>query len=96
MEAHGHAGFAPQGQDIVCAGVSALAFAAAEYLELMEVQGKLEQEPVLMMEPGEIRLECLPKERSQEEAEQVFRLLEIGCRRIAQSYPNNVNVADAT
>lgn len=96
MEANGHAGFAPIGQDIVCAGISALSFAAAEYLGQMREQGKLEREPVLMLEPGEIRLECQPRDCAAGEAEQVFRMLEIGCRLVAESYPQNVTVAGAT
>lgn len=96
MTASGHAGFASPGQDIVCAGVSALAFAAAEYLTQMRTWGKLEREPVIALEPGEIRLECEPKITAEEEASHVFRMLEIGCRLIAHSYPNNVIVTDVT
>lgn len=96
MTASGHAGFAQTGQDIVCAGVSALAFTAAEYLMQMQTWDKLEGDPVILLEPGEIRLECEPKITAEEEAEHVFRMLEIGCRLIAKSYPNNVTVADAT
>lgn len=96
MTASGHAGFAPVGQDIVCAGISAICFAAAEYLTQMHDWGKLEQEPVILLESGTIRLSCMPKEIALEEAEHVFRMLEIGCRLIAESYPNNVTVADAT
>lgn len=96
MTASGHAGFAPHGQDIVCAGISAICFAAAEYLRQMRGEGKLLQEPVILLEPGEIRLECEPKVTAEEETEHVFGMLEIGCRLIAQSYPNNVSVADVT
>ena len=31
--AHGHAGYAPRGQDVVCAGVSALLYGFVAYLE---------------------------------------------------------------
>lgn len=96
MTASGHAGFAPNGKDIVCAGVSALSYAAAEYLTQMHQWGKLEKAPVIVMEPGEIRLECRPHITAESEAEHVFRYLEIGCRLIAESYPNNVTVAQAT
>ena len=92
MTASGHAGFAPNGQDIVCAGVSALSYAAAEYLTQMHHWGKLEEEPVIVMKPGEIRLECEPILTAQAEAEHVFRFLEIGCRLIAESFMDNVSV----
>jgi len=37
----GHSGFAPAGQDIVCAGASMLAFALAETLEQEKERGGL-------------------------------------------------------
>ena len=33
LSAHGHAAYAPRGQDVVCAGVSALLYAFIAYLE---------------------------------------------------------------
>ena len=33
LSAHGHAGYAPRGQDVVCAGVSALIYGFIAYLE---------------------------------------------------------------
>ena len=33
LSAHGHAGYAPRGQDVVCAGVSALLYGLKAYLE---------------------------------------------------------------
>ena len=33
LSAHGHAGYAPRGQDVVCAGVSALLYGFISYLE---------------------------------------------------------------
>ena len=33
LSAHGHAGYAPRGQDVVCAGVSALLYGFVAYLE---------------------------------------------------------------
>ena len=33
LSAHGHAGYAPRGQDVVCAGVSALLYGFIAYLE---------------------------------------------------------------
>ena len=61
-----------------------------------DTDADLEREPVIALEPGEIRLECEPKITAEEEASHVFRMLEIGCRLIAQSNPNNVNVTDVT
>ena len=96
MTATGHAGFAPAGQDIVCAGISALFFATAEYLRQMTISGLLYGEPVLRLEPGNVKISCEPAAVAEEEAEHVFRLLETGCRQIAESYPNNVSVVSAT
>lgn len=37
----GHAGYAPHGRDIVCAGVSSLCMALVCHLEYLEAQGEL-------------------------------------------------------
>ena len=43
FECRGHAGYAPKGQDIVCAGVSALCMALLARLEALRDEGILRQ-----------------------------------------------------
>ena len=51
----GHAGFAEQGRDIVCAGVSALCMALVRRLEEMAVEG-IVRLPVCEIGSGELHL----------------------------------------
>lgn len=56
VEAKGHAGYRPYGQDIVCAGVSALLATAAEMLLRLEAAGKVRLPEPVQLEPGDVRL----------------------------------------
>lgn len=42
----GHAGSAPRGEDLICAGVTVLAEALAQVLEQMDLEGKLEEKTI--------------------------------------------------
>lgn len=57
VHASGHAGYAPAGQDIVCAGLSALLAAGVETMAQMEREGLVRIVPPMKMEPGEISLQ---------------------------------------
>ena len=70
----GHADYAPKGKDIVCAGVSALAFTYAKHL------GGYERK-----ENGMIL-----KAKSKDESEKMlFKMITEGMRLIANDYPKN-------
>lgn len=56
VTAKGHAGYRPYGQDIVCAGVSALLATAAEMLLRMEEHGEVRLPEPVRLEPGDVRL----------------------------------------
>lgn len=80
----GHAGYAPHGQDIVCAAVSTLAqnlIASIEALTDAEIQYD--------MQPGlvEIRYGALP-----EAAQLLVKSFFVGVRLIADNYPENVRI----
>ncbi len=84
MRAEGHAGYAPAGQDIVCAAVSCLmqtlAYSAAEdeHTSSCIYQGK--EGPVLNVEAGD---SVLMKDK--------FELVADGLDLLAEQYPENVN-----
>lgn len=90
VTAAGHAGYAEPGQDIVCAGVSALLCTAAQRLTDLAGMGLLAEAPGVTLEPGNIFLEARPTEPGREQTEAVFRFLETGCRMIAAGYPENI------
>ena len=84
MRAEGHAGYAPAGQDIVCAAVSCLmqtlAYSAAEdeHTSSCIYQGK--EGPVLNVEAGD---SVLMRDK--------FELVADGLDLLAEQYPDNVN-----
>ena len=78
----GHAGYAPRGQDIVCAAVSGIAFALQEYLtELNAVEE-------LICRTGELKLQG---ERC-DETDVAFDVALSGWKHIQRTYPQCVEV----
>lgn len=84
MRAEGHAGYAPAGQDIVCAAVSCLmqtlAYSAAENEHTSNCIYQGEEGPVLNVEAGD---SVLMRDK--------FELVADGLDLLAEQYPENVN-----
>lgn len=84
MRAEGHAGYAPAGQDIVCAAVSCLmqtlAYSAAEDEHTSSCIYQGEEGPVLNVEAGD---SVLMRDK--------FELVADGLGLLAEQYPENVN-----
>lgn len=82
FELSGHAGYAEAGQDIICAGVSALGIAAANGLEHF-----LSQAP--QMQEGEGFLSChlagIP-EQELDQAQWILQTLKLGIEQIESAY----------
>ena len=76
----GHAGYAPKGQDIVCAAVTALVFALAGYLE------KQDRAAELIMRPGYVTVAATGYSPA-------FEVIRCGMQQLAADYPENVEVA---
>ena len=95
MAAKGHAGFAEQGKDIVCAGMSTLFAAAAEMILDLEANRMLDLSPVIRLCPGDVLLAADPLPEGQERTKAIFDYLAIGCRILAESYPENVCIYSA-
>jgi uncharacterized protein YsxB (DUF464 family) len=82
----GHAGFAPHGQDIVCAGVSALAQTLIVSLE------SLTQDPIeYVCQPGTVEIK---HGNLSEQGQVLVDSFFVGLRMIADSYPNNVKLSE--
>ena len=79
LEAKGHAGYAPPGQDIVCAAVSTLVYTLAQNLMLMlhpdEYSAKFEE--------GYAYIEAHPPEASAERCRGVFMTIANGLNMLA-------------
>lgn len=85
VTASGHAGFAPRGQDIVCAGVSTLLAAAAEMAARMHRDGLLEGCTV-RLEPGKAEIAMEPTPEGSTKAEAIMEMLETGAALIEEKY----------
>lgn len=84
----GHADFASYGQDIVCAGVSALSQAAV--LGLKDLYGdKVSSEK----RSGYLSVRLAPEVISQEGSWAILRTLEIGLSEIARCYPGYIQIS---
>lgn len=83
----GHAGFAQHGQDIVCAGASALVQAA-----LLGLQDALDAEVSFHKEPGYLEVKAEPESAFGIAPRAIFRTLELGLLAIVESYPGYVVV----
>lgn len=75
----GHAGFAQRGQDVVCAGVSALVCTLAE--NLRRVGGRA------ALSPGRAELSW------EEGSEELVEAFGLGLRQLAESYPECIRLS---
>ncbi len=85
----GHSGYAPSGQDIVCAGISALSQAAAQMYAKMDADGDL-QEFNLEMENGKLSLFAVACKWSKAKAKGIYEYFCEGTQLISQHYPENI------
>lgn len=88
LTVEGHAGYADKGEDIVCAGVSALAETAV--IGLRQVAGI---KPAVTRQDGylDVRLPTGLSAQAAAAAETILRTTIAGLRDIAKSYPEYVN-----
>lgn len=88
LTVEGHAGYADKGEDIVCAGVSALAETAV--IGLRQVAGI---KPAVTRQDGylDVRLPTGLSGQAAAAAETILRTTIAGLRDIAKSYPEYVN-----
>ena len=76
---HGHAGYAPRGEDIVCAAVSALVYAL---IGALEETGQIRE---LVVRPGFVTVAAKRDDKA-------FRVVRCGVSQIAARYPQCVSV----
>ena len=89
LEAAGHAGYAPAGQDIVCAGASTLMQALVSLLA-----GEENASSDAWEEPGGPRLAVTASAPQQPWVEGAFELAKAGFALLAERYPDNLRFAD--
>ena len=91
LEAEGHAGYAPAGQDIVCAGASTLMQALVSLLA-----GEESTRSDAWDEPDGPRLAVVADAPQKPWVEGAFELVKTGFALLAERYPDNLRFADVS
>lgn len=84
----GHAGYAPHGQDIVCAAVSALVQTFAASVEELTTDG------LLIGENDQGQIQLIQYRKLSEGAQLLLASFFVGIRMIADSYPSNLKLTE--
>ena len=93
LSAIGHAGYAPMGEDIVCAAASILATTVAQIVKAMEAHDDLEEEPIIKLVEGNAVVSCKVKNKAvYAEALHTYFVAQVGYRLLAHSYPEYVSL----
>lgn len=92
LTANGHANFAPEGQDIVCAAVSVLVLTAAERLmDMHKADSRTYKKPIVVTEKGFARLQAGSTFAGNTRIHEVFSVICCGLRHMAEEYPEKVS-----
>ena len=86
----GHAGSGPEGHDLVCAAVSALALTLAGNVSYMEAQEAV-RGVITKLEEGSAEIQCAPYRRYKDSVEQIYRAICVGFELLATKYPDNIS-----
>lgn len=86
----GHAGSGPEGHDLVCAAVSALAMTLAGNVAYMQAQGAV-YDVMTKLEEGSAEIQCSPYRRYKDSVEQIYRAICVGFELLATKYPDNIS-----
>lgn len=89
LELRGHAGAGRQGEDLVCAGASALAFAA---LNAAKDREDYHAEVYMDWENADILVECSPERDAEEACAEMFRVILHGFAVLKQRSPEHIRV----
>lgn len=86
----GHAGSGPEGHDLVCSAVSALALTLAGNVSYMEAQEAV-RNVVINLKEGDAEIQCTAYRRYKDSVEQVYRAICVGFELLATKYPSNIS-----
>ena len=92
LEAAGHAGYAEKGQDIVCAGASALTNALANALEEAEERGRCSMEA--KNRDGYAMITADPTMGNRQEIKAYFKMAVTGMKKLQEQYPKNIEIRE--
>ena len=92
MVMDGHAGAAPKGKDLVCAGASMLAYTAGQAVRFLYEQGKLRCRPRITIHEGSAVIIATPKGDFEGEVLFLFWVVQAGIYVLARNYPGCVRL----
>ena len=90
----GHAGTAEKGKDLVCAGVSTLAYTLAQ--NVADFSDKLKISPTINMREGNANIRFTPKHKYRALILLITRAIFRGFEAMQANYPNNIKIVIAT
>lgn len=90
LKLSGHAGAGKKGSDIVCAAATMLCYTAAQVIQYMFGEDKLEKKPEIRLEEGNACVIAVPKEEYYNECLHTFFVVQAGYALLEKSYPKNV------
>ena len=85
LSVNGHAGYAEKGQDIVCAGVSAIVYALIGWLENNSDEARFISIDEM---GGEVIISC----EGDSDVASVFYMAAVGIEQIMNTYPDHVDI----
>lgn len=90
LTAEGHAGGGPRGQDIICAGISALMMALVNQLSEEDARVEWAEDA----EEGKIRIKTELPERIAERILDYYRVIMTGLKAWKQAFPANIEIEE--
>ena len=87
IEGHAHSG--EPGHDLVCAGVSTLAYTLAANVGNLRDRGMVRR-PTVVLESGKAEIEAKPNPRHKATAELIFQTVCVGFEVLAAEYPDYI------
>ena len=84
----GHADSAPEGEDLICAMATGLAYTLAQNVkdERLGLKGR----PKIHLNEGDIVVKCRPKDKHREQFELIYGVICKGYRMMAKNFPDNL------
>lgn len=94
LEITGHAGFAPRGEDLVCAAVSALVYGLAGFARQLEKDGLALPSEKSDIRPGQAVICLYPKAQARERSDGAFALAAEILALLGENFPGNIHFTD--
>ena len=91
VEMEGHAGYAKEGQDIVCSACTALFYTLQESLRLFPAEA-YSRKPTFTLKKGKGVIKCNPSEAFTPNIDTVYWTVFNGFKALAEGYPENVKI----